>query len=383
MTRVAPTLAPLMAAELDWSSATIGYLASATTVGSIAFLTMGAPFMRRLGSIRALQFGLAIGIGGLVLLMLPTWQIATIGSLLIGLGYGPSSPAGNDVLHRLAPPNHRGMIFSIKQAGVPAGGIVAGLVLPPVAELWGWRAAVIVSAVLVAAIILSVQPMRRALDAKRQMQQPLSFRVIASRRNLSEPLQALRASSSLTRLAAVGTCLAIGQGIWFAYLITFSVAALGFDLQSAGVAFAIMQGTGVFGRIVLGGMADKMRSTNRLLTIVGLASALTSLAMMFATPVWQPWQFFALSAVGGVTVSSWNGVLLSEVAKRAAHGQVREASSGATIVIFVGYVIGPTAFALLANITGRFDVGFLIAVMAALIALFITGARDQRSSTLQ
>lgn len=382
MTRVAPTIAPAMAAELQWSDAIIGYLASITTIGSIAFLVLGAPLLRRLGSVRALQAGLCLSILGLPFLLPSFWPIAAIGSFLIGLGYGPSSPAGNDVLHRLAPAKHRGMIFSIKQAGVPAGGIIAGLALPPIAEAYGWRMSLVFAAVLVAATIMAVQPMRNALDAGRATAQSLAIRAFLSPANILEPLRALRTSSSLTRLAAAGACLAIGQGIWFAYIITFAVSDLGYDLRAAGFAFAAMQATGVFGRVLLGGLADRVRSASRLLGFVGIASGLTSLVMVLAAPQWPFWAFCALSSVAGVTVSSWNGVQMSEIARRAAHGLVREASSGATIVIFLGYVFGPLAFATLVSVTGRFDLGFLVASTAGFMGFWLLAAGRTVPSTL-
>lgn len=378
MTRVTPA----MTAEMQCSDAVIGYLASVTTVGSIAFLVMGAPLLRRLGSVRALQAGLCLSILGLPFLLPSFWPIAAIGAFLIGLGYGPSSPAGNDVLHRLAPPRHRGMIFSIKQAGVPAGGIIAGLALPPIAEAYGWRMSLVFSAVLVAVTIMAVQPMRNALDAGRATGQSLAIRAFLSPANILEPLRALRTSSSLTRLAAAGACLAIGQGVWFAYVITFAVSDLHYDLRSAGFAFAAMQATGVFGRVLLGGLADRVRSASRLLGYVGIASGLTSLAMVFATPQWPFWAFCLLSSIAGVTVSSWNGVQMSEVARRAAHGLVREASSGATIVIFLGYVFGPLAFATLVSVTGRFDLGFLVAAIAGLLGFWLLASKRVATSAL-
>lgn len=130
LSRIPPTLAPALAAERGWSDAVVGYLASMNTLGSILFLALGAPFLRRLGSVRSLQSGLILGVVGLTLLLPPFSAMAAMASLLIGVGYGPSSPAGNDVLHRTASPQRRAMIFSIKQAGVPLGGIIAGLVLP-------------------------------------------------------------------------------------------------------------------------------------------------------------------------------------------------------------------------------------------------------------
>ena len=362
LTRVTPTIAPAMSAELGWSDAVIGYLSSISTVGSIAFLVMGAPIMRRFGSVRALQLGLALGIFGLCFLLPPLLPVAMAGAFLIGLGYGPSSPAGSDVLHRIAPPRHHALIFSLKQAGVPAGGIVAA---------YGWRASLLFSAALVVAVILVVQPMRRQLDAGRDQGQSLAPGAFLSLGNVLEPLRALRASTSVMRIAAVGACLAIGQGIWFAYLITFAVSELGYDLRAAGLAFAVMQATGVLGRVLLGWLADRMRASVRLLAFVCLASGATSLALMLATPAWPSWLLYALAAVAGITVSSWNGVQIAEIARRSPSGLIREAASGATIVVFLGYVVGPLSFALLVAATGRFDLGFLTCAAAGLVGFLL------------
>lgn len=375
LTRVTPTIAPAMSAELGWSDAVIGYLSSISTVGSIAFLVMGAPIMRRFGSIRALQLGLALGIFGLCFLLPPLLPVAMAGAFLIGLGYGPSSPAGSDVLHRIAPPRHRSLIFSLKQAGVPAGGIVAGLALPPLVTAYGWRASLLFSAALVVAVILVVQPMRRRLDAGRDLGQSLAPRAFFSLGNVLEPLRALRGSTSVMRIAAVGACLALGQGIWFAYLITFAVSELGYDLRAAGLAFAVMQATGVLGRVLLGWIADRMRDATRLLAIVCLASGATSLLLMLATPAWPSWLLYALAAVAGVTVSSWNGVQIAEIARRSPSGLIREAASGATIVVFLGYVVGPSSFALLVAATGRFDLGFLVCAAAGLAGFLLLATK--------
>ncbi len=375
LTRVTPTIAPAVAAELQWSDAVIGYLSSIATVGSITFLVMGAPLMRRFGSIRALQLGLGLGIFGLCFLLPPLLPVAMAGAFLIGLGYGPSSPAGSDVLHRIAPPRHHALIFSLKQAGVPAGGIIAGLALPPIVAAYGWRASLLFSALLVVAVILVVQPMRSQIDAGRERQQSLAPGAFLSLSNVLEPLRALRGSASVMRIAAVGACLAIGQGIWFAYLITFAVSELGYDLRAAGLAFALMQATGVLGRVLLGWVADRMRATIRLLALVCLASGLTSLALMLATPTWPSWLFYALAAVAGITVSSWNGVQIAEIARCSPAGRIREAASGATVVVFLGYVAGPLSFALLVATTGRFDLGFLLCAAAGLLGFLLLATR--------
>ena len=86
LSRIPPTIAPILAAERGWSDSVVGYLASLNTLGSILFLALGAPYLRALGSVRALQAGLMIGILGLAL-FLPSWTIAAcMATHLIGVG---------------------------------------------------------------------------------------------------------------------------------------------------------------------------------------------------------------------------------------------------------------------------------------------------------
>jgi MFS family permease len=360
-----------MALERGWSDAVVGYLASLNTLGSILFLAMGSPILRALGSVRALQAGLLVGIFGLALFFPPWTAAACLAALFIGLGYGPSSPAGNDVLHRTAPPRRRGVIFSIKQAGVPLGGVVAGLALPPLAAAYGWRIALLASAIFVAIIIAAVQPMREGLDRDRERHLRLGPRAILSITNLVSPLRTLMASATLFRLAAAGACLAIGQGIWFAYLMTFMVSFLHYSLEAAGTIYALMQATSVAGRVLLGWLADRLGAPRRLLRLIGLASGMTSLVLAFAAPGW-PFPIYGLiAAIAGVTVSSWNGVQLSEIARASPPTLVREASAAATLIIFLGYVVAPSVFAVTLTLTSRFDLGFLACAWAGVVCYFV------------
>ncbi|MGX1744756.1 MFS transporter [Bosea sp. NPDC055353] len=371
LSRIPPTIAPILAAERGWSDSVVGYLASLNTLGSILFLALGAPYLRALGSVRALQAGLMIGILGLAL-FLPSWTIAAcLASLLIGVGYGPSSPAGNDVLHRTAPHGRRSMIFSIKQAGVPLGGVIAGLALPPLAAAYGWRVALLASAVFVLAIIASVQPMREALDRDRERGLKFGLGAILSVSNLVTPIRTLTASSTLFRLAAAGTCLALGQGIWFAYLMTYAVSKLGYSLETAGALYALMQATSVAGRVFLGWLSDHLGAPRLLLRMIGLASGATSLTLALATPEWSFPIYCIIAAIAGVTVSSWNGVQLSEIARACPPSLVREASAAATLVIFLGYVVAPSAFAMVLSLTGRFDLGLFACALSGVICFFI------------
>jgi MFS family permease len=369
LTRLVPTMAPAVMPAFGWSDTAIGYLAAVTTFGSIAFLLTGNPLIRRTGPIRALQIGMFLGALGVALLALPIMIAPLLASFLLGVGYGPSTPAGSEVLQRHAPPRHRNLIFSVKQAGVPVGGVLAGLALPPIAEAAGWRATLVFSFAVAILTAVAVQPLRARIDAERSRHQFLSFGSFFGAQNLARPLRSLWSAPGLPRLAFVGACFAIGQGCWFAFLVTYLVVELKFSLTSAGFVFAVMQATGVFGRILLGWVSDRLGSGLLTLRVVAVTSAATSLALALTDPAWPVWATALLAGIGGVTVSSWNGVQIAEVARLAPRHLVGETTAGSTILIFLGYIAGPSAFAALVAETGRFDAAFVAVALATVAAL--------------
>jgi predicted MFS family arabinose efflux permease len=174
-------------------------------------------------------------------------------------------------------------------------------------------------------------------------------------------------------VAFVGAAFAVGQGAWFTFLVTMGVSQLGLDLTTAGLLFAIMQATGVFGRMLLGWIADRLGSGRVTLQIVAITSALSSLALAVAAPDWPFVALCTLAAIAGVTVSSWNGVQLAETARLAPPGRMAEASAGATIVIFLGFILGPVIFSVMLTTTGRYDAAWV--VIAAITVAALAGLR--------
>ena len=71
LSRIAPTLAPSLAPRIGWPVESVGYLSSMITGGSVVALLLGMPLLRRLGSMRNLQVGLAPDVLGAFLLRLP------------------------------------------------------------------------------------------------------------------------------------------------------------------------------------------------------------------------------------------------------------------------------------------------------------------------
>ena len=126
----------------------------------------------RIGGVRALQICLLIGAASLLLLHVPSLALAVLASALIGLSNGAANPAGSEVLQRFTPPARRNFVFSIKQAGVPLGGVVAGLAIPPLIEALGWRTALLLAAAAAAVVTLAMWPFQPRIDAPRTRRRP-------------------------------------------------------------------------------------------------------------------------------------------------------------------------------------------------------------------
>jgi len=367
LSRIAPTLAPTLAPRVGWPVESVGYLSSLITGGSMLVLILGAPLQRRVGSMRMLQIGLALGVCGTLLSALP-WALAlAAGSLLIGLSIGPPSAAGTDVLQRYAPAGHRNLLFSVKQAGVPLGGVVAGLLMPVAAARFGLGAAFVLSAAAGALMLFAVQPLRRRVDAARERSLRLHWRVFGSFDNLRRPLATLVMMPGMRRMGIAGGCLGAGQSAWFAFLVTYLVSQLGWSLEAAGVLFALMQLTSALGRPLAGFVSDRLGDGVRVLRWIAGCSALTTLAFAFCTPDWPGWAVAALAVLAGLTVASWNGIQFAEVARMAPRGALNEAMAGATLVLLGAYVLAPALFSLVLAADGGFRLAFVMT--AALTAL--------------
>lgn len=368
LSRLAPTLAPALAAHLHWSVSDIGLLSSITVVGSAIFTLVGLPLVLRAGPIRSLQTGLVVGAVGTLLYALPWAAGAVVGSILIGLAAGPQATAGSDVLRRHAPAGSQNLLFSIKQAGVPLGGVLGGLFMPMLVNLVGLTATFCLCAGLAIVTGLAMQAVRRELDATRDPKQAIHPRLLLSIANLRRPLRSLADDVHLLRLSAVGGFLALGQAVWFTFLISHLVLHLGISLVAAGALFALMQIVSTVGRPAMGALADRW-SALAILKASCIGSALATVTLALVTPQWPYWAVLTLMVVGGCTVSSWNGVQIAQVARFARPGTIGESITGSTLIVFVGNVAGPALFVVIDALGGDFRIGFVVSALCTVAGL--------------
>ena len=365
-----PVMAPAVAQALGTSATYTGLYVALVYVGAIAASLAAGNAVARFGAIRVSQGGLVLCAAGLALSALPFLPAIAAGAVLIGLGYGPITPASSHLLVRTTPAHRMSVVFSIKQTGVPLGGVLAGAIVPGVMLWVGWQGALLAVAVANLACAALSQPLRADLDADRDAGKRLAFG------NLAGPLRLVASHPALRMLAGCSFAFSITQLSFTAYLVTYLDAALTWGLVTAGIALSLAQLGGVAGRVFWGYVADRWTGPRRMLAILALlmtAAALATASLHPALPV--PLVMAVLVVFGGSAIG-WNGIYLAEVARRAPAGQAGLATGGTLAFTFFGVVLGPPLFGALSGMFGTYRAGFVaLGVVTGLCTLVLARAR--------
>jgi MFS family permease len=368
---ILPVIAPQAAVALGVKPALIGMQVS-LLYGFAALTSLySGRCVRRFGAVRTSQAALAFIAAGLFLAAAQSlWAIAA-GSLLMGIAYGLPGAAASHLLTRFTDPQRRNLIFSLKQTGVPLGGVLAGLIAPSLAQAIDWRAPLLATGLAALGAALLFAPVRPRLDddwdpGYAMMRFPI------------EGLRSVLAISSLRPLSGVGFLLAGVQVSIIAFLVILLVQEYQFTVVAAGAVMAAVQVAGVVGRIVWGFVAD--RAGDGLATMSGLAGAITLLllSLVFIGSAQAPLAVAVLVALGG-TASAWNGVFLAETARLAPAGRVGEATAVILSGTYLGVFIGPALLGAAAPAVGSYRISFALLASASAVALVLTLVARTRS----
>jgi MFS family permease len=372
-------VAPLAAPDIGVAATQTGtFMGIAYAAACLASLSSGA-LLRRFGAMRLSQLALLACAAGVALCASATLFLVALSAVVLGFGYGPVTPASSHILVRQSPAGRRALIFSIKQTGVPVGGVLAGTLVPFLVVALGWRLAALTIAVLCLVLAIAVQPLRRRFDAEdiaAAGKGPSGFGIIAGLRG---GIGIILAEPALRRLALSSLSFGATQLCFASFLVTYLTGEIGFGLVDAGVVLAIGNSAGIVARILWGWVADRFIAPHVLLGLLGIVMAAATTGLGLFTPGWPHIAIIAVAIVHGATGIGWNGVYLSEVARLAPPGTAGAATGGALALTFLGIVAGPPAFGAIVSATGSYRIAFFaVALTAGLGGLACFGAGRQR-----
>jgi len=379
---VPPVLAPVAAADLGVDPARVGlWSGMAFLAAMFAGLACGT-LVGRYGPVRMFQAaavcvaaGLAAGSAGS---LVPVLSCA----VLFGAAHGFVNPASSTILAAAAPARMRGMIFSIKQTGVPLGAAAAGVLLPLLLLWTDWRHALAVLALASACVAPMIAPFRArydaGLDAKARARHPLRLRSIVA------PIAEVSRDRPVLALAVTSGVYSCVQTSFLTYLISYLKLGLGYSLVTAGSVFAVSQLAGVAARVGWGTLADRLVAPRLLLALLGIAMSLCGVAAILFDPGWPVAVVLAVCTLYGATAVGWNGVYLAEVARLAPEGRIATVTGGTQFFTFSGGLLGPPIFGTIVAATGSYGYGFVPIILLPLVNaawLLLPETRTARRAT--
>ena len=351
------------AADLGVKSTSIGiYTAVIYVTGMLSGLIAGS-FLARYGVIRTCQVALFVGVLGLGLASaLPFWPVAIVAAVLVGLGTGPLNPAGSRILARHTPTQWQPFVFSVKQTGTPLGGMLAGLLLPPLMVLYDWRVAVVAISVIPLVTLFGLQRIRSDLDDDRDPGFRISFAGILT------SLRLILTSKPLATLATAGYLYTFAQMSILSFIVIYLQEANGLSAEFAGGIFAIIHGSAIPARIVWGAVAGRFLSSWVLLGLLGIMMSGSILAMSLFMPTWPFWLTALIAIMLGASTNGVLGLLMSEFARLAPEDKVGETVGGAQFFLFFGIVSGPPIFGAMVEFGGGYANAFYLIAITTLAA---------------
>ncbi len=367
-----PVFAPAAAGDVGVDASLIGIFASLVYFGAMTASLLSGGLVPRFGAIRMSQIGMAVSMAAIALTATGLWPAMAICGVFLGLGLGPATPASSHLLARHTPAHLSSLVFSIKQTGVPIGGMLAGALVPLFVITFGWRGAAFAVAAMCLFCIVAIQPARRHFDtALRADPVTLGGSVLG-------PLRLVLAHRALRRLCFASFFFAAIQQCFSVFLVTYLVSGLGMPFLKAGLTLSIAQGAGILGRIVWGALADFIGRPQHVLGWLGVAMTGGGVAAALFTEDWAYGWIVATCVLLGITAVGWNGLFLSEVARIAPADQASRATGGALFITFFGVFASPPVFGAIAAATGDYGAGFTVfAVLAGISGIgVLRGAAD-------
>jgi MFS family permease len=356
-----PTIAPKLAESLGVSPILIGYQVS-LTFGAATLATMfGGNAVLRFGAARSTQMSILCCAAGLLLFALPHVMAVALGSVFIGMGMGMINSAAAHMLVTYTPPQRRNIMFSIKQTGVPVGGVITSLTAPAIAVHYGFHWSLVMIVVLIAALLVFIQRHRMQWDSDRGAAgrgEQAAFGGV--------PL--VWREAGLRWISLVAMIFSGIQRCVLSFTVIYLVAEGNMGLVEAGVMLSVVQVGGSMARICWGWLADRLGSSLIVLMIICVITIGSTLALVFYDPQWNKLLVYLLFFVIGVTAVGWNGVFHAEAARLSPPGMASVVAAGTTFFVFAGVLIGPAAFAAAYGGIGSYGNTFLLVTASAIIA---------------
>jgi len=250
--------------------------------------------------------------------------------------------------------DQRGFALGIRQTALPIGGLLAALVLPPVAAAGGVRAGLtVLAAGCLAAAIAGASGLREAPHGEEEL------------KDIGHPMRDPR----MWRLSIGSGFVLAAQISILSFLILFLHQERGLSTAAAAGVFAVIQALGAVLRIVSGRWSDRVHARIAPLRrlALALAATLAAAAVLLSAPLAILIPVFV--AAGALSLS-WNGLSFTAAAELAGRARAGAALGFQQTALAITSAAAPPAFAVVVE-SGSWSLAYGLAAAMPIVGIAV------------
>jgi sugar phosphate permease len=358
-----PPLLPFIKKELDLNYTEVGLFTSSFFFGIALTATIGGWAADFLGIRRIVVLGTFL-MG--IFMVTASWMSSFLGIIaflvLAGICYSTVTPSTNKATMYWFHERLRATAMGIKQTGINGGGLLASLIIPPIALNFNWRYGfslagllVLVGGLLMLVFYRETEPSPHHEMALREWRQQVK-KVISDRNIL------LLGFDGFFRVGV--------QNAFLAYLILYLQKMLQLPVITASLFFGLAHASGALGRITWGLVSDRMFGGRRKEVYISIA-LISGIGLFFlsiltsATPIWL---ITLIVGFLGFTAVGHQGVGLSFITEIAGKEVAGTASGFNQSFYFFGAVVMAPLFGFMVDLFGTYTLAWMTLALFSFIS---------------
>ena len=266
------TLGPLLSEDLSFDIPMLGYLVM-SSFGIAAILSLWSGVAVDFFGTRNMLLALfaAVAIAFAIIASAQSFYGLVIAAAICGVAQALANPVTNLLITQQVTQSKKAKVVGIKQSGVQLAALFAGLLLPGIALLYGWREAfgtIVFVALLFCFVTFFVTPKEH----------------VRINRGLWDALP----NTLLRWLMCIQFCMGISLSAFVTFLPAFAIQQ-GMTLSKADILIAVFGVMGMLSRIVLTPMGAKLRDESHLLFALSAIAACAIAFTMYANNNSHEW----------------------------------------------------------------------------------------------
>lgn len=357
-------LATPLREELDAARWQIGALVTVVTAVGAVLSPVAGSLADRLAPRHSTALTISVaGLGYLAISLAPGYLWVATASLLAGVAQAMGNPSTNRLIMAQAAVGRRGVLTGVKQAGVQAGNVMGGTLLPiGAATFLGWRGTVAMVVLLPLIGLALLGLLIRGRSAPVQTTPPATGRV----------------SPVMMRLAVYGATMGATTGALMTYVPSYSQEGFGFSTARGGALFALFGVVAFVTRLSAGPLSERLFGHHR--TLMGMAGLTTVAGLLLAFAPSSEWLWIAAVCIG-LGPMAWNVVGNLAVMELAPEGGAGRGSGVMMAGFLGGMALGAPLLGGSVDLLGTYRPGWAGVAVLGLVSVWVARGIVERSDT--